>query len=928
MKFVFDPDDLEILQGIVEESSEHLNGIEEGILKLEAEFDSEQLDAVFRAMHSVKGVAAFLDLTPIKDTAHSLESFMTDMKKGLYPVTSEITDILLKGVDILQLQIRQLGEHVKKLEANPPRDKFELSLNEHGFQEFIQEAEVVRNNTLENRESAQEESCDSEIQVECELPESVANVMKIEISSFREQLLQDFFEETGEHLDTIEKNCVELEKQPEDLERLNAILRGFHSIKGAAGVINSMQEEETPDDPFEKIKSLSHAAESLLQTFRNQQAPLSSPVIDLILEAVDRTAALSKMVQGGMESEDLPIEDLLSRINALSEADKEANQFIISSPVENIPRQLKAFVNITDQALESMENIIVSAREDVPISRKRIKQYLRALNSIASSSRYLEYQDILELIASHTQFLNNLVPGEDLVNPDLIKEMKSHHGQIKKLLGDKVTDIKDLLNNVPLEYGEKKIGEILVAQQKLSQEELNEALAQQKKIGEILVDSGKVEAKDVERALLEQQLAREKGKEVPESARTSGDIGGQSIRVSQDKMNRLMNMIGELLISKNRVFHLASKIGLEYQLPGLAREVKDIASEVARISDELQDAIMSARMVPLRVLFQRYPRTIRDISRKAGKSADLVVLGEETELDKTVIEAINDPLVHMLRNAVDHGIEAPDKREAQGKPRQGKIYLKARYQGNSVIIEITDDGKGMNPEEIKLKALGKGLIRPEQIESMSNEEAYQLIFLPGFSTREEVSELSGRGVGMDVVKNNIEQVGGTVTMSSQLNQGTKFLLRIPLSMSIIRGLMVKMGSQSFILPLDCIEEIVKLPANKIRSYKKVKIADIRDEIVHLIYLKDLLSLKEELDEPEITSAMRIPIVVINNDGNRFGLVVDSFQHEQEFVVKTLAEELVALKLYTGATIMGDGSVVLILNPGQLYQLFLSLDHGG
>ena len=927
MKFVFDPDDLEILQGIVEESSEHLNGIEEGILKLEAEFDSEQLDAVFRAMHSVKGVAAFLDLIPIKDTAHSLESFMTDMKKGLYPVTSEITDILLKGVDILQLQIRQLGEHVKKLEANPPREKFELLIKEHGFQEFIQEAEVLRNNTLENRESAQEESCDSEIQVECELPEPVANVMKIEISSFREQLLQDFFEETGEHLDTIEKNCVELEKQPEDLERLNAILRGFHSIKGAAGVINSMQEEETPDDPFEKIKSLSHAAESLLQTFRNQQAPLSSPVIDLILETVDRTAALSQMVQG-IESEDLPIEDLLSRINALSEADKEANQSIISGPVESIPRQLKAFVNITNQALESMESIISSAREDTPISRKRVKQYLRALNSIASSSRYLEYEDIFELIASHTQYLNDLIPGEDLVNPGLIKELKSHHGQIKKLLGDKVADIKDLLSNVPLEYGEKRIGEILVAQQKLSQEELNEALAQQKKIGEILVDSGKVEPEDVERALLEQQLAREKSKEVPEPARASSDIGGQSIRVSQDKMNRLMNMIGELLISKNRVFHLASKIGLEYQLPGLAREVKDIAAEVARISDELQDAIMSARMVPLRILFQRYPRTIRDISRKAGKSVDLVVLGEETELDKTVIEAINDPLVHMLRNAVDHGIEAPDKREAQGKPRQGKIYLKARYQGNSVIIEISDDGKGMNPEEIKLKALGKGLIRPEQIESMSNEEAYQLIFLPGFSTREEVSELSGRGVGMDVVKNNIEQVGGTVTMSSQLNQGTNFLLRIPLSMSIIRGLMVKMGSQSFILPLDSIEETVKLPANKIRSYKKIKIADIRDEIVHLIYLKDLLGLKEDLDEPEVTSDRRIPIVVINFDGNRFGLVVDSFQHEQEFVVKTLAEELVALKLYTGATIMGDGSVVLILNPGQLYQLFLSLDHGG
>ncbi len=922
MEFVFEADDLEILQGIVEESSEHLNGIEEGILRLEAEFDSEQLDAVFRAMHSVKGVAAFLDLIPIKDTAHSLESFMTDMKKSLYRINSDITDILLQGVDILQIQIRQLGEHVKKLEANPPREKFALSLNEQGFREFIREAELLRNMALKDKVKERDEGCDSE------LPEPVANILKIEISSFREQLLQDFFEETGEHLDTIEKNCVELERQPEDLERFNAILRGFHSIKGASGVINSMQEEEDPQDPFQKIKTLSHAAESLLQTFRNQQTPLPSSVIDLILETVDKTAALSLTVQG-IKEEEVPIADLLERINALNKVDREAAQSIITIPSENIPRQLKAFVNITTQALESMESIINSAREDEPINHKRVKQYRRALNSIASSGRYLGYQDIIELIRAHSKFIDELVPGEDLVNLVLMEEMKSKHQRLSQLLEERVVDIKELLNNVRPEYREKKIGEILVEQKKLSQEELNGALAQQKKIGEILIDSGKVAQKDIERALLEQQLAKEENKDIPsEPARSPGDMSTQSIRVSQDKLDRLMNMIGELLISKNRVFHLAGRIGPEYQLPGLAREVNDIAAEMARISDELQDAIMSARMIPLRVLFQRYPRTIRDISRKAGKKVELIIQGEDTELDKTVIEAINDPLVHMLRNAVDHGIETPDEREALGKPRQGKIYLKAGYQGNSVTIEISDDGKGMNPEEIKLKALNKGLIRAEKIESMSSEEAHQLVFMPGFSTREEVSELSGRGVGMDVVKNNVKQVGGTVTLSSKLNEGTRFLLRIPLSMSIIKGLMVEVSQQRFIIPLDCIEETVKIPADNIRNYKKIKIADIRGEIIHLIRLKDLLGFKEIPAEQRLDSARRVPIVLVNYDGYRFGLVVDSFQNEQEFVVKTLTEELEVLGIYTGATIMGDGSVVLILHTGQLYQLFLTTDQGG
>lgn len=925
MRFTFEPDDLEILQGIVEESSEHLNGIEEGILKLEAEFNTQDLDSVFRAMHSVKGVASFVDFIPIKDTAHSLESFLTDMKKAVYVCNSEITDLLLRGVDILNMLVGQLGVQLKAWEANPPREDFELEIDDFGFRDFVEEAEQVRERAAHEIDPLGENPAAKENV--CELPQPVANVMKVELASFLSQALEDFIEESNEHLDTIEKNCVEMERNPNNIELLNAILRGFHSIKGGAGVIISMQDHDNPGDPFQNIKSLTHAAETLLQAHRNQQIPLSSKVVDLILATVDRTSSLSKLVKGESE-EILLIDDLLARIEALSESTVEKTSTAAKGSDENLPKQLSAFVNITNQALDSMESIINTANENTPVNMRRIKQYARALNSIASSCRYLDFEDVVEMSLTHLSYVESLLPGKDLVVREIIDNLRKGCEGIKQLLEFKIEQIKNMLAGVPLDYAEKRVGEILLVEKKISQEDLDRALAQQKKIGEILVDSGSIKPKDIEMALLEQEVAKEKAKAAVETARPSTEISGQSIRVSQDKMNRLMNMIGELLISKNRIFHLSNKIASEYEIPPLAREVKDVASEVARISDELQDAIMSARMLPLRVLFQRYPRTIRDISRKAGKEVDLIIEGEETELDKTVVEAINDPLVHMLRNAVDHGIEPPRERERLGKNAKGSIYLRARYQGNHVVIEIADDGKGLNPEEIKVKALKKGLIRADQIENMSNEDAYHLVFLPGFSTRDEVSELSGRGVGMDVVKSNITQVGGSVSMSSKINEGTTFILKIPLSMSIIRGLMVKTAEQSFIIPLDSIEETVKLPAGQIRSYKDLLLADVRGEILHLIKLHDILNLDSKLNPNLLEQDKRVSIVVMEVDGTRFGLLVDSFQHEQEFVVKALVEELASLKIYTGATIMGDGSVVLILNSPQLYQSFLTMKSGG
>ena len=317
MQFTFEPDDLEILHGIVEECSEHLNGIEEGILKLEIEFTAELLDSVFRAMHSIKGVASFLEITPIKDTAHVLESFLTDMKKGQYSSNSEITDALLRGVDLLNAFIKQLGKHIQEIEAKPVKETFTIDIEEIGYQEFIvgvEELRQIESSYQLNPDNGEHSLNNSE----------VAAPLKVELSPLYDQMLTDFIDETREHLETTEHKCVELEKYPDDPEILNAILRGFHSIKGGAGVIISMQDKDEPDNPVIAIKTITHATESLLQQHRNSSKHLSAEVIDLILAVVDKVTILISILSGN-EVDDCPIVQLMQHIEALSKESPDIN---------------------------------------------------------------------------------------------------------------------------------------------------------------------------------------------------------------------------------------------------------------------------------------------------------------------------------------------------------------------------------------------------------------------------------------------------------------------------------------------------------------------------------------------------------------------------------------------------------------------------
>ncbi|MGJ3522393.1 Hpt domain-containing protein [Nitratidesulfovibrio sp. D1] len=392
-----------------------------------------------------------------------------------------------------------------------------------------------------------------------------------------------------------------------------------------------------------------------------------------------------------------------------------------------------------------------------------------------------------------------------------------------------------------------------------------------------------------------------------------------TIRVDHEKLDHLMNLIGELIINRNRYTMLARRLedDTNVVIAEVAQDLSETTYAMARISDDLQDTIMKVRMVPVSSVFSRFPRLVRDLSRKSGKEVDLILEGEETELDKSVVEVIGDPLVHLIRNAVDHGVESEDERVAKGKKAKGKVTLRAYHKGNSVAIEIEDDGKGIDPEKMREVAVRKGIVSPDEAKAMDDREAMELIFAPGFSSAEKITDISGRGVGMDVVRTNIKNLKGSVSIHSEIGKGTRFTLSLPLTLAIIDALMVNVAGEMYAIPLDAVSETTKIEARRLTDVKGRKAVTLRGEVLGIASLSELLGLPKG-DKQDVLS-----VVVIHDNDRRLGLVVDRLLERQEIVIKPLGAYLGDLKGISGATIMGDGSVILILDPHEVYMMATS-----
>ncbi|ACX51413.1 CheA signal transduction histidine kinase [Ammonifex degensii KC4] len=399
----------------------------------------------------------------------------------------------------------------------------------------------------------------------------------------------------------------------------------------------------------------------------------------------------------------------------------------------------------------------------------------------------------------------------------------------------------------------------------------------------------------------------------PAAASSVGLAPTKTVRVDVQKLDELMNLVGELVINRTRLDRIVEIFLERYGSDDLVEVLEEVSNHLGQLTNELQEQIMKARMLPVGQLFNRFPRMVRDLAHKLGKEVNFVVEGKETELDRNVIEVIGDPLIHLLRNAVDHGIEPPEEREALGKPRVGTIRLKAYHQENHIVIEVEDDGRGIDTEKVRQKAVSLGLVDPETASRLTEEELYNFIFQPGFSTATQVTDLSGRGVGMDVVRKQIEQINGTVEVSSRPGQGTKFSIKLPLTLAIIRALMVSVEGQTYAFPLTSVLETLKVSREEVRRVKDMEVVPVRGSVLPLFSLAELFG-----GQPRSTPHLYVVVVNLGG-GKRAGLVVDELLGEQEIVIKSLGEYLGRIPGIAGATILGDGRVALILDVRGLIQ---------
>ncbi|MCL1939401.1 MAG: Hpt domain-containing protein [Desulfovibrionaceae bacterium] len=987
--------DEELFGDFIIEAREHLETIEPNLLELEKAPDNlSLLNEIFRPMHSMKGASGFLGLNKMNGLAHKAESIMDELRKGAMAVTPEIMDIILATTDALRQMIDSL--EATSTEGDVDTEHLEATLDALMAGEMPvaaspasappAPADAVEENAAEEEAPALESEAvaeDDAPAVEAPVPvappaapaktsgvrqtgdvqawiESRAVLPAYALTAFGEGHLRDFIEEAKDNISSLSDGLLVLEKHPEGQKELvNDLFRYFHNLKGNSGIIG-----------YNEINGLTHEAETLLNSLRKEDAgPVSGPVVDLLLLAVDVLEALIYRIDVASGSaEPIDTNEVLEKLRAAVAGDEVTMPASLMAAAPAGAAAEKAAppagedsvdqddISVFQNTVEQQFTHIVSALEGMRAdgaNREFADAMFRSLTTIQNCSSFMG----LDEVKTYAQRTAGLVDQGRNSNMDF--------SIMADLLQQECAIIKDMIEPAIATLaasGAPSAGEPAdrsgeaEAAAKAAAPATKPAPAQDKPA------PAKKAAKSAPPAKETSAAPAEPKPEPPAAAKTSaptvpaavkpvtpvaeakpaapaatppapagagaaaaaggGDHGGKAsstIRVDHEKLDHLMNLIGELIINRNRYSMLARQLeDNSTDISIIAHNLTETTYAMARISDDLQDTIMKVRMVPVASVFSRFPRLVRDLSRKSGKEVELIMEGEETELDKSVVEVIGDPLVHLIRNSVDHGIEPEDVRVERGKPAKGNVWLRAFYRGNSVAIEIEDDGKGIDPEKMREVAVRKGVITPEEARSLDDREAMELIFAPGFSSAEVITDISGRGVGMDVVRTNIKNLKGSISIASEVGKGTKFTLSLPLTLAIIDALMVIVDNETYAIPLDAVSETTKIESERLTDVKGRKAVTLRGEVLGIVSLGEFLGLNNNMDETEILN-----VVVIQDNDRRLGLVVDRLLERQEIVIKPLGAYLGDIKGISGATIMGDGSVILILDPHELYLLATS-----
>lgn len=680
-------------------------------------------------------------------------------------------------------------------------------------------------------------------------------------------------EEANELLVELESSLLELEEAPADMELIGRVFRAMHTIKGSGAMFG-----------FDEIAGFTHEVETVFDLVRNNKMAVTKPLLDLTLRARDHIKVLLDASVSGEDVERSEGEAVIAGLKKLVPASEE----------------------IADPRLVQEQSSPISSAGDMKTWRIRFKPmpeiFLSGGNPLALIN------ELRELGTCHVIAHTDLVPVLAEMQPehcylywDMILTTSRGLDAIKDVFIFVEDDCElkiDLVDDGTADGDQsyKKLGDILVERGDLNPADLQQILGMQKRFGELAVAVGAVTPVKVQSALVEQHQVKNVRQE-----RVSQE-SAVSIRVPAEKLDELVNLVGELVTVQA---HLSQTAALQGN-----SDFASIAEEVERLTEALRDTALNIRMLPIGSTFSKFKRLVRDLSQELGKEIEMETEGAETELDKTVIERLNDPLVHLIRNSIDHGIEMPDVRRALGKPAHGTVHLGAVHSGDSVLITIRDDGAGLDKERIREKAVERGLIAAHA--DLSDKDIYNLVFAPGFSTAAKVTSVSGRGVGMDVVKKGIEALRGTIEVSSTKGVGSTITLRIPLTLAIIESLLVRIDSHYFVLPLSSVEECVELTRDDIKDAHGRNLANVRGAIVPYIPLREQFDING--NRPEIEQ-----IVITGIRGNKVGFVVDSVIGEHQTVIKSLGRMYRDVKGVSGATILGDGTVALILDMGALYQ---------
>lgn len=894
----------EMIKGFVEESHEAFDDIEHDLLAIETNPDDINIvNSVFRVMHTIKGTAGFLNLGDISNLSHKIESIFDMVRRSEIAITGELMDTILPAIDLLKLMVFELQEeHQSEYDLNKTIQILEYVAENSGNLPGEEDSnpQPFRNHPVENARQIDNIPPNTGLKDTTE-----TTIDEDDLSGISPELREDFVVEAEEHLEVIEQNLLKLEKDPENENSVNEVFRAIHSIKGTSDYVN-----------LKKITRLAHGLETIFDKIRKGQSKYDNELADVVLKGVDILRTLVFMLKVNDNATQIQIDDILEQLKG----------FVPDSALKNSELILRSEMNEkgSGSANHLSPNIPqvpdAAEKQEEPDDEKDYNSIYNAFNNNCS-----QQIPVIQLISESLTEEDD--PQDDL--PVLRRSLKTLGESAQKIGIESISTYCAAMWDLIEQYDEKNIDLDILS---MSLKELSTILAdevQKMQMGgseqfkHFIKTSKSAKIPSLKESTQSKAVSGpEKAvKAVPEKSSapkssTSEESGIKTMRVDSVRLDTFMNLIGEIIIARNTFSHLLGELSIKNMPPETYKGLKSVENLFSRISEDMQVTLMEMRLIPVKSVFQKIPRIVRDISRKKKKKIQLQMIGEDVEIDKSIIEMIGDPLVHIVRNSCDHGIETTEERMKSGKQETGNIILKASHLGAEIAIDIIDDGAGINTEKVLEKAIERGLVQTEEIHKLDKKAINSFIFHPGFSTADQVTDISGRGVGMDVVSANVKKIHGSVTVDSEPGEGTQIRLLLPLTLAVVDALLIEDHGQKFAIPLEAVKETIEIKERELQKLKQKEAITLRGDIIGISRLSTLLDRETEPAAPD-----KVMSVVFINVGSRvIGLIVDDLAKQQEIVVKPLQRHLANIPGISGSTILGNGEIILILDPSELIDL--------